>query len=273
VGVDQLISATPGLVGQMRGILTKRRYMVSTVFVDHFSGLSYVHLQLSTATENTLEAKGAFERFAKLHGVTIKHYHADNHIFDSKAFVEEVRRCGQSISYCAVNAHHQNGRAEKKIRDLQELARTMLLHARQRWPAAITTNLWPYALRMANDVSNLTPILKGQSYVSPLELFSQVEVRPQVKYSHTFGSPVYVLDEKIQAGQRKPKWEHKARIGIYLGTSPRHSRKVALVLNLQTGHVSPQFHCQFDDLCDTLRPSAGNPVPQSKWQEKGGFTG
>jgi hypothetical protein len=115
--------------------------MVSTVFVDHFSGLSYVHLQLSTATENTLEAKGAFERFAKLHGVTIKHYHADNHIFDSKAFVEEVRRCGQSISYCAVNAHHQNGRAEKKIRDLQELARTMLLHARQRWPAAITTNL------------------------------------------------------------------------------------------------------------------------------------
>lgn len=273
VGVDQLISSTPGLVGQMRGALTRKRYTVSTVFVDHFSGLSYVHLQTTTATESTIEAKKAFERFAKVHGVIIRHYHADNHIFDSKAFVAEVQRCGQSISYCAVNAHHQNGRAEKKIRDLQELARTMLLHARQRWPTAITANLWPFAIRMANDVSNLTPILRQGQHVSPIELFSQVEVKPQVKYTHTFGSPVYVLDERLQAGQRKPKWEHRARIGIYLGASPRHSKKVALVLNLQTGHVSPQFHCQFDDLCDSLRPSAGNPLPQSRWQEQAGFVG
>jgi hypothetical protein len=264
VGVDQLISATPGLVGQMRGTLTKQRYTVSTVFVDHFSGLSYVHPQLSTATEHTLEAKRAFERFAKAHGVLVRHYHADNHIFDSKLFVQEVHRVGQTISYCAVNAHHQNGRAEKKIRDLQELARTMILHARQRWPSAITTNLWPYALRMANEVSNITPILIGRDHVSPLELFSQVEVRPQVKFAHTFGSPVYVLDEKLQAGQSKPKWEHRARIGVYLGPSPRHSRKVALVLNLQTGHISPQFHVQHDDLYDTMRANAGNPLPVSR---------
>jgi Reverse transcriptase (RNA-dependent DNA polymerase)/GAG-pre-integrase domain len=273
VGVDQLISSTPGFVGQMRGALTRRRYTVSTIFVDHFSGLSFVHLQLSTAATHTLEAKKAFERFAKQHGVTVRHYHADNHIFDSKAFVAEVEQCGQSISYCAVNAHHQNGRAEKKIRDLQELARTMLLHARQRWPNAITANLWPFALRMANDLSNLAPILKQGEHVSPIELFSQVDVKPQVKFTHTFGSPVYVLDADIQAGKQKPKWEYKSRIGIYVGASPRHSKKVALVLNLLTGHVSPQFHCQFDDMCDTLRPSAGNPLPQSKWQERAGFVG
>jgi hypothetical protein len=131
----------------------------------------------------------------------------------------------------------------------------------------------PDALRMANDVSNLTPMLRGQEHISSLEMFSQVEVKPQGKHhAHTFGSPVYVLDEKIQSGQRKPKWEHKACVGIYLGTSPRHSRKVSLVvLNLQTGHLSPQFHCQFHDLCDNLRPSAGNPEPQSRWQEKAGF--
>ena len=52
---------------------------------------------------------------------------------------------------------------------------------------------------------------------------------------------------------------------------PRHSRSVALVLNLRTGHVLPQFHCQFDDICDTLRPSAGNALPLSKWQERAGF--
>ena len=45
VSVDQLESSTPGLIAQMRGIPTKARYKVATVFVDHFSGLSYVHLQ------------------------------------------------------------------------------------------------------------------------------------------------------------------------------------------------------------------------------------
>jgi hypothetical protein len=58
---------------------------------------------------------------------------------------------------------------------------------------------------------------------------------------------------------------------MYLGTSPRHSRRVALVLNLQTGHVSPQFHVKFDDLFETLRPSAGNAVPVSMWQTQTGF--
>ncbi|CAB9513066.1 Retrotransposon protein [Seminavis robusta] len=147
VGVDQLISSTPGLIGQMRGLLTRKRYTVSTVFVDHHSGLSFVHFQTSTSAEQTIAAKRAFERYAKTFGVQVRHYHADNGIFDSKAFAEEVHNCGQSITYAAVNAHHMNGKAEKKIRDLQEAARTMLLHAKQRWPTAIDSHLWPFAVR------------------------------------------------------------------------------------------------------------------------------
>jgi hypothetical protein len=38
----------------------------------------------------------------------------------------------QTISFCGVNAHFQNGIAEKIIRDIQEQARTMLLHAKSR---------------------------------------------------------------------------------------------------------------------------------------------
>ncbi|CAB9521468.1 Retrotransposon protein [Seminavis robusta] len=147
VGVDQMISSSPGLIGQMRGILTRKRYSVSTVFVDHYSGFTYVHFQVSTSAEQTIMAKRAFERYAKSYGVIVKHYHADNGIFDSKAFTEEVHRCGQSITYAGVNAHHMNGKAEKKIRDLQEAARTMILHAKQRWPSAINANLWPFAIR------------------------------------------------------------------------------------------------------------------------------
>jgi hypothetical protein len=44
-----------------------------------------------------------------------------------------------------------------------------------------------------------------------------------------------------------------------------------LVLNLLTGHVSPQFHVVVDDFFETLRISAGNPLPKSDWQKATGF--
>jgi hypothetical protein len=65
VAVDQMISATPGLIAQMRGFITHKRYNVTTVFVDHFSGLSFVFFQQSTGAFETVEAKRAFERYAK----------------------------------------------------------------------------------------------------------------------------------------------------------------------------------------------------------------
>ena len=269
VSMDQLISAVPGFIAQMRGFITGKRYKVITVFVDQFSDLSFVYTQKSTTAEETILAKEAFERYAKTHGVIVKHYHADNGIFAEAEFLRAVEKANQSISFCGVNAHHMNGHAEKRIRDLQENARAMLLHAKRRWPTAVTANLWPYAIRMANDVHNFAPSIKDG--VSPIERFSQVQVAPRVRHSHTFGCPVYVLDGKLQVGKRLPKWEDRSRIGLFLGWSPRHSRKVALVLNLKTGHVSPQFHVVFDDLFETLRPSAGNSPPKSLWQEKAGF--
>jgi hypothetical protein len=33
-----------------------------------------------------------------------------------------------------------------------------------------------------------------------------------------------------------------------LGPTPKHAPSVALILSLHTGLVSPQFHCQYDDL-------------------------
>ena len=41
VSVDQLESSVPGLIGQMKGILTKQRYRVATIFVDHATRLGF----------------------------------------------------------------------------------------------------------------------------------------------------------------------------------------------------------------------------------------
>jgi len=44
-----------------------------------------------------------------------------------------------------------------------------------------------------------------------------------------------------------PKWEPRARMGLYIRRSPFHAANVALIFNPRTGHVSLQFHVIFDD--------------------------
>ena len=272
VSVDQLESSTPGFIGQLKGWLTRQRYMCATVFVDQYSDLTFVYLQRSTNADETLDAKEAFERYAYQHGVKILHYHADNGRFNENAWIHHLSRQNpqQTQSYSGVGAHHQNGIAEKRIRDLQDCARTMLIHAQRRWPGVINEHLWPYAIRNAADVDNNLPRLKTKQ--SPLERFSSVAVRPRAKHFHPFGCPSYVLHPRMQDNKKGPKWSERSRVGIYLGNSPRHARSVGLILNLTTGLVSPQYHVSYDDGFETSRKGAAGLLPTSKWQQEAGFT-
>ena len=49
-----------------------------------FAGLIYAYLQKEPSTEETVEAKEAFEPYTKTMGVVIQGYHADNGIFMSR---------------------------------------------------------------------------------------------------------------------------------------------------------------------------------------------
>jgi hypothetical protein len=216
-----------------------------------------------------LEAKLAFEAYSRKYNVKIYHYHADNGRFADNAFIQSVQKSGQSISYCAFNAHYQNGIAEKKIQDLQVQARKSILHAKSRWPEAINLHLWPYALRDANEVMITVPDLEDGT--SKLERFSSSKVAPNLKDRHVLFAPTYVLHSRLAANQHYPKWETRSRLGINLGKSPNHARNVHLVLSLETGLVSPQFHVSVDDFFKTTRPSAGNPKSESNWQTLSGI--
>ena len=65
ISVDQLVSPTPGLIAQMTGFLTGQRYKYATVYVDQYSKRSFVWLQKTASTVETLEGKMAFEQAAK----------------------------------------------------------------------------------------------------------------------------------------------------------------------------------------------------------------
>jgi hypothetical protein len=54
-----------------------------------------------------------------------------------------------------------------------------------------------------------------------------------------FGSPVYVLDKKLQDGDSPPKWKARSWIGVYDGHSLAHSGNVPVVYNHYTTHISP----------------------------------
>ena len=270
VGVDHMVSPTPGLIAQMAGFITKKRYKYATVFVDHATGYGYTHVQRTQSAEETLEAKTAFERHAAIHGVQVLHYHSDNGIFASQAWRTACANSNQGLTFAGVNAHHQNGFCERRIRELQDLTRSSMIHAQKRWPETINAHLWPYALRMACDAYNEANGNTGDP--SPLEKFSKSFVQPNPKHWQPFGCPVFVLDNKLQSGKGiKHKWDRRSRIGVYLGRSPHHARNVALVLNIKTGRVSPQFHVAFDPSFQTVKANYSGEAPLSLWQSACGF--
>ena len=261
ISVDQMVSPVPGLIAQMVGFLMRQRYKYATVLVDQACRMGFVYLQKTCSAEETIEAKRAFEQYAQNRGVRVQAYHADNGIFKAKKWVEECRQQKQDLTFAGVNAHHQNGVAERRIRELQEKTRVMLIHATKRWPGVVTIHLWPYAIRMANQAFNATPLTSHANKQNPSKIFDNSAVDINQKHWKPFGCPTYVLKSELQGTTGiHPKWDARSRAGIYLGQSPIHNRNVALVLNIHTGYVSPQFHAKFDETFRTVHQENWNAL-------------
>eukprot|EP00957_Ditylum_brightwellii_P124822 9514840-Ditylum_brightwellii.AAC.1 len=189
--VDQMESTTLGFVAQLKGRLTIKRYQAATIFVDHYSRFTYVHLQCDLSSKQTLEAKRTFEIWSANVGVKIEHYHADNGWFAHKAFMQDYERNGQMLTVCATKSHWQNGITGKRSRDLKESARRQLLHAQSRLPDKIITIFWPYPLRTVAESGNTIPDKEDAS--CPLSRFSNLPVQARLKNKHPFRCPVFAL--------------------------------------------------------------------------------
>ncbi len=254
-----------GFFAQLKGKLTKKRYKCATVFVDHYSHLRFVHLQLNNKLDKKLAAKLAFEQYAAEHGVKILHSHCDNGHFHDNAFQQACHEARQQLTFCRVNAHFQTGIAEQAIQDLLESARKQLLHARARWPEAVHFTLWPYALCNAAYLHNNLPVLEDGTY--RLKLFSSIQVGSNLRHVHTFGYPVFALQNMLASGSQLPRWPPRARLGLNLGPSSMHARNVYFVLNLVTGCVSPQYHCHFNDFFETTHQGTPDVSATICWQQ------
>jgi hypothetical protein len=126
-------STEVGFFAQLKGSLTKKQYRYCTVFVDHFSRLCFLYLQIDDSSAETMLAKQAFENFAAKHGVCILHYQCDYGQFADNAWKQSCEASCQRLPFCGVNAHFQNGIAERAIWDLSESAHNACAH----WPAVV----------------------------------------------------------------------------------------------------------------------------------------
>jgi hypothetical protein len=111
------------------------------------------------------------------------------------SFVQHVRQSSKKRTFCKVNAHFQNGIAEQVIRDLLGGAKMQFLHTCQRWPQAVSTALWLYALCHTAYLDNVLPTLEGEQ--SKLKLFSSIQVGSNMHFMHTFGCPVFALNNSL----------------------------------------------------------------------------
>lgn len=224
----------------------------------------FLKCHYSTGGTEQVEGKQCFEQLAHSHGIKIKAYRADNGIMAKREYLIQAELNEQKISLAGINPHNQNGIVECNICTVCGQARSMLCHAIERWLAAVTIDLWPFALKMAVDLYNATP---GPSGLSPEEIFSRQKSQSDSLVDfHTFGCPVFILDPTLQQGHKIPKWQLRARQAVYLGYSPRHAQTVPIVLNLHTGLCSPQYHVVFNNNFTTTQAVQQNEMP-SNWEQ------
>ena len=251
VSMDHFIVTTPGRLFQSKGSESQdRMFKGGVIFVDHASGFVFVVPVVNFTAGEALRAKREFEAEMSSMGVAVLNYHTDNGVFSASQFQDKLAEDGQDMTFSGVGAHHQNAVAERAIGTVVNIARTMMLHAKMRWPKAVKTNLWPMAMKHAEFIVNRVPRLNN---VCALDVVMKTVVpRHSLQQLHVWGAPCYVLEPKLQDGHKIPKFNPRSRRGLHLGWSPKHAASVPFVLNLTTGHVSPQFHVVFDDWFTTV---------------------
>ena len=263
ISCDHYVSPVPGRVVSTSGhSSTTHGYVAGTIYVDHASGWIFHRAQKSISASDTIRGKLLLEREAVEVGTKIKAYHSDNGVFNSEEFRKHCDQLDQTQTFSGVGAKFQNGVAERSILTVCSMARASMLHAALHWPGMKFLTFWPMAMTYAIWIYNQLP--QRSSGLSPEELWCRNKSsRTNLKRAHVFGCPVYVLHPKLQDGQSIPKWNAKARQGVFVGYSTEHSSTVALVYNPSTQHISPQYHVIFDDAFATV-PSLASEVERNE---------
>ena len=129
-------------------------------------------------------------------------------------------------------AHQANGTAERAIRTIVTIGRSMLHHAK------LDKRFWAEAAMTAVYVKNRLPSPKI-SHKTPFEIV--YNSKPSVKHMRVFGCQAYILTPK----EKRLKWDPKARAGLFLGYE--EVSKAYRVYDIEAGQVMISRDVNFDE--------------------------
>jgi len=264
VAMDQYVMSHPGRLPTGYGRESRDSSLHGgTIFHDAASKAIYVSNQSRLTAPETILSKNRFEQWLwDLAHAKVQEYRSDNGVFSAAEFTAACEEDGQKQSFSGVSAQHQNAEAERAIQTIVYMARYYMVHAALHWgvDGSDDLNLWPFAIDHACTVYNLLP--HRSTGLTPMEFLTTVRSdHKDIRRLHVWGCPTFVLDAKLAEDKKIPKFKMRSRMGQYLGTSRSHSSQVALVRNLHTGYVSPQWHVLFDDDFETVY-SGGSSSPE-----------
>ena len=253
ISVDHFVCNTKGRLFTSAGkTKSNDTYAGGCLFVDHATGYVHVEHQTFLTSHETLKSKNKFELMCRDFGVMPQTYLTDNHkSFTSAEYSDKLKEHQQVVKFAGVGAHHHNGVAERNIRTIVSIARTMMLHSAIHWPQVADSTQWPMAVSHAVYLHNHFP--NTVTGLSPADLFTKIRWEQKKFHDlHVWGAPVYVLDKDISDGKKIPRWTTRSTRMMLMGMSPKHSTTVPLVLNPTTGYITAQFHVVFDDWFTTV---------------------
>ena len=82
---------------------------------------------------------------------------------------------------------------------------------------------------------------------------------------------MFACKNTLAADNTIPKWSPRSCLGLNLGPRPSHAQTVNLVLNLNTGLVSPQLYCHYDEFFETVSHSHHDTLMNANWKQLAGF--
>ena len=149
--------------------------------------------------------------------------------FTGKKMKEAALKLGvRDLQVTAPYSSNQNGRAERAIRTITEMARAMLKGRK------IKTHLWPHAVNYAAYVHRHLPSRANPRHKTPQQMLDGTEEATSIDHLIEFGSKVYAIKEgkEIKKGDR---FEESARKGTFLGYALPN--KKSMVIMFRNGEI------------------------------------
>ncbi|KAJ9552074.1 hypothetical protein OSB04_016119 [Centaurea solstitialis] len=135
----------------------------------------------------------------------------------------------------------QNGKAERKIRSINNIIRTVLTHS------SLPPSYWHHALAMATYILNILPS-KTKSHLTPTRLLYHKS--PTYSHLRVFGCLCYPLLPTTSIN----KLQNRSSPCVFLGYPPNH--RGYLCLDLSTKKILISRHVLFDEMIFPFRSSA-----------------